>query len=652
MKLQKKGGYVLGKTEQKKYFDARFCFHGDETKVVAILDSYDHNKVDFTDINRVFELYHTKLFFEKVSEVPGWAEDEYIRYKNKTLKLGDIVYNFFKQITQDNILMYYNACYTNYREDFVNSFFKFKVYERISINKICDLLKELRWNTFQILSDKKFVEYFDEQITSLLEEPQYGLRFVIYYYLEEHDKKQKMYLPSSFTVEKRVKLIEDYLESDNINPNIIQLIIYARPTNKLPITSKLKKRADQRKNEFWKNNSYMKSSNYSFCVSFGPYENERNERFENGKWIFEYSNNWIKKNKDYPTLLNNFIYLFEYIDIQARCTHVSNGVDRSSILDMFLVNGQGMYRKGMAFEIVESLADAQMSAYVNQLNKIDIDIEDIIKWFFESYLLQEFGVENYMCNMPRSGDSILSKCKTLASAIDGVLCRYKLLCDDGKIDLELFKYITCSPRIKDVPSLANNKYCYVKSGELFKEINMLFSSKYGLGYTEKTGSKYATLYDLIKSEKISIEACETYNIEALNWLLDRKTIFLENNIIRYDRERMMILKEFYEKDVISLQHFKSIKLKEMIQKGDVITEAKLLTKPECQYFNYLLNNSEFSNGKAIRNQYVHDSIVPNEKIMHDDYITLLRIMILLIIKINDDCCIHDEIKKKGDFYAF
>lgn len=38
--------------------------------------------------------------------------------------------------------------------------------------------------------------------------------------------------------------------------------------------------------------------------------------------------------------------------------------------------------------------------------------------------------------------------------------------------------------------------------------------------------------------------------------------------------------------------------------------------------------------------------------MHDDYITLLRVMILLIIKINDDCCIHDEIKKKGDFYAF
>ena len=30
--------------------------------------------------------------------------------------------------------------------------------------------------------------------------------------------------------------------------------------------------------------------------------------------------------------------------------------------------------------------------------------------------------------------------------------------------------------------------------------------------------------------------------------------------------------------------------------------------------------------------------------------TLLKIMIILIIKINDDLCIHEEIGKEGDFY--
>lgn len=71
---------------------------------------------------------------------------------------------------------------------------------------------------------------------------------------------------------------------------------------------------------------------------------------------------------------------------------------------------------------------------------------------FETYLLQEFDIKDYTCNMPNPADSILSKCKTLASAIDGVLSKYKMLCDDGEIDFELFKYITDSPRIKDIPS--------------------------------------------------------------------------------------------------------------------------------------------------------------------------------------------------------
>lgn len=102
--------------------------------------------------------------------------------------------------------------------------------------------------------------------------------------------------------------------------------------------------------------------------------------------------------------------------------------------------------------MLESLSDIQMRGYVEQLIKLDINIEDIIKWFFETYLLQEFDIKDYTCNMPNPADSILSKCKTLASAIDGVLSKYKMLCDDGEIDLELFKYITDSPRIKDIPS--------------------------------------------------------------------------------------------------------------------------------------------------------------------------------------------------------
>ena len=110
------------------------------------------------------------------------------------------------------------------------------------------------------------------------------------------------------------------------------------------------------------------------------------------------------------------------------------------------------------------------------------------------------------------------------------------------------------------------------------------------------------------------------------------------------------LKELYEKNVISMQYIKSPILKEMITKGEIVTDNKLLTKPEYQYFDYLLNNSEFSDGKAIRNRYIHDSIITDEKTMTMDYYILLKVMIMIIIKINDDCCLNEMINEEGDFY--
>ena len=500
------------------------------------------------------------------------------------------------------------------------------------------------------MQDKSFVEYFDKEITLLLEEQTYGLHFIISHYLEEHEKEQKVYIPKSFTIDKRVKLIEDYLKGNDVNPNILQLIINAKPTPELPISPKMKKIADQRNTEFWNSNKSAFTHEYGFCVSFGPYENVKNARNEDGNWTLEYDTGWIKNNTDYPTLLNNFIYLFEYTDSQARCTYASNNYGKSALTDLFSVRGKGMYKKGTAFDMLESLSDIQMAGYVKQLNVLGINIEDIVKWFFESYLVEEFGVRNFTCNMPEPNDSLLSKCKTLASAIDGTLSKFKMFCDDGEIDLDLFRYITDSPRIKDVPSLIKNKYCYANSDTIINEMNFMFSDQCMLAYTEKTGSKYDNFVQLVLDEEIGIADCQPHNQEAIKWLIERGVIYLEDEVIKCQEERVFLLKELYEKNVISMQYMKSPILKELIAKGEIVTDNKLLTKPEYQYFDYLLNNAEFSDGKAIRNRYIHDSIITDEKTMTADYYTLLKVMIMIIIKINDDCCLNEMIKEEGDFY--
>lgn len=128
-------------------------------------------------------------------------------------------------------------------------------------------------------------------------------------------------------------------------------------------------------------------------MSFGPYENVKNIRNENGKWTLEYDTGWIKSNTDYPTLLNNFIYLFEYTDSQTRCTYASNNYGKSALSDFFSVRGKGMYKKGTAFDMLESLSDIQMAGYVKQLNVLGINIENVIKWFLKVICLRSLELE-------------------------------------------------------------------------------------------------------------------------------------------------------------------------------------------------------------------------------------------------------------------
>ena len=149
--------------------------------------------------------------------------------------------------------------------------------------KIIEIIKEFKWNSFQILEDKKFVEFFDEEITSLLEETNYGIGFVISYYLEETKFNRHVFVPESFSVKKRIKLIVNYINSEKVDTNKLQLIVSAKSTKELPITPLIKQMADKRLDEFLKTNKASFIYKYGFSISFGEFEQEKNffQKMEN-----------------------------------------------------------------------------------------------------------------------------------------------------------------------------------------------------------------------------------------------------------------------------------------------------------------------------------------------------------------------------------
>lgn len=77
----------------------------------------------------------------------------------------------------------------------------------------------------------------------------------------------------------------------------------------------------------------------------------------------------------------------------------------------------------------------------------------------------------------------------------------------------------------------------------------------------------------------------------------------------------------------------------------ILFDSSLFSKPEQAYFNYFLNKSEFTNGLDLRNSYLHGTQAnPDEIQRHEySYFTYLKLLVLIMLKIDDDLLISNTI---------
>ncbi|MEZ3420825.1 MAG: hypothetical protein K1V95_02735, partial [Eubacterium sp.] len=142
-----------------------------------------------------------------------------------------------------------------------------------------------------------------------------------------------------------------------------------------------------------------------------------------------------------------------------------------------------------------------------------------------------------------------------------------------------------------------------------------------------------------------------YQKEKIECLIKQKLIFENsNNYLELDSIRPIILKDLYNHDVICPLYYNK-KLKDAVYEwkhsGDLKLEGSLFSKPEQDYLNYKLNKAVYSNGLDLRNKYAHSTYPEDENMQLTDYINLLKIMVLIITKINDEFCLRDDINKRA-----
>ena len=176
----------------------------------------------------------------------------------------------------------------------------------------------------------------------------------------------------------------------------------------------------------------------------------------------------------------------------------------------------------------------------------------------------------------------------------------------------------------------------------------MYSDQSIVTYTEKTQSRYDNLPQMLLLEDMVLEDFHEYQQGSIKWLMERGTIIQEpTGKLTVNKGKAAVLKDLFENEVVCPnyygQHEKEIQV--LVTSGDMEYENTLFSKPEQAYLNFMLNKSEYSNGLDLRNKYSHDTFSLKEEVQIHDYVELLKIMTLIIIKINEEFCLWEECKR-------
>ncbi len=113
----------------------------------------------------------------------------------------------------------------------------------------------------------------------------------------------------------------------------------------------------------------------------------------------------------------------------------------------------------------------------------------------------------------------------------------------------------------------------------------------------------------------------------------------------------MLLKDLYDHEVICTSYWKKDLIDQLVVSGDLRYGSSLFSEPEQKYLNYMLNKKDYSNGLDLRNRYIHGSNTLEEQQHQIDYITILKLMIVVVIKINEEFCLDTPENPNADVDA-
>jgi len=598
------------------------------------------------NINDLIEFYQIKLYIDNEMYLTQWTDDDIQKVKGKVDSFWKLIVTFWKNINSNSIseILKQLECWT-FQESFWDITTKLSIYKNISKDSFSKLLQIEEVHIFDILHHEKLVKYFGSEIREYLLNYDKAAELLLSQYVEKHDRERRDYhFPKCLNLKDREEIILRYLNNNDANLNFVRLILNLRKNPELEISDRTMLKAQKKEEEL--NNKLFENSNGMLIetqIIFCEDQEKPVIASEEGSTTtsFSYSKKYINKTDHPYRYLLHFIGLFEYLNHQ-KCISLVSKYSDLGVMERTFMSSKNEYPIGSAFHYLDNLSRLQIFSYDQAiLQPLNKSIEYLIQNFIEKSLDKLFDLKGFRFTLPSDSTNYLEKIRTLLAEYDSLLKQYKLFQEDGEIDFDLLRISSKPYTLSQIPSFISKKYCYLKDTKLGYINHLLFSDQSGLFYVEPFKNKYHRLYDLLVNEEILYSNFEKYQWRDLFILFEEGYLYVDHNgyLKITNKNQLFVLAQLYKEEVINYWHYgeECRAIIDNLEKEDLVYfENTLLNKLERNYFNYYLNKKEFTNGFDLRNSFMHGTNTMSEIEQKNLYYILLRIIVLTLLKIDDD----------------
>ena len=607
-------------------------------------------KIDFDagfDINDLLELYHGKRYFDNDLYLLSWDEDTKNRYNVMTNKAWGLIKSFWQEINDSNIIGHLEVVEFNYQDSFWELVNYFQTYKNIDKSIFSDILNKFSFQTSYILDCKNIVSYFDKELRDFLMAYHKSAELLLSNFEEKHTRERPaIFFPASLSLKDKEAIMDLYLDNPEANLNYVRLMEKSKDSPQLKLSAKLKLKA-KRKALQLNNEIFEKGHSWKEGVEIAIAKDQKEPvKFSRTDNILKvcYSRDFLDSIPE-TSLFQVFKSIFEYLDNTALITLVSK-TSELDVMETIFIQSVNEYHYGTVFQKKRMLSNGQLFLFNDYLKSRNSSLEEVITIVVGEYLRVRFNVV-LQFRFPSKDATYLEKIRTLSPEFEFLLRQYHAFVNDGEIDLELLQINSSPLWFSEIPSLVTKKYVYSDNDTIRSLKFLFFSDQSPLHYVEPFNSKYSQLYELLINENVSIDNFANHQRPRIDKLIEDDYLLLDDsNFVRIKKTFMLFLiGELHHSNVISYWHYpEAIRwtMDDMAAENLITFSNTLFSREELNYFNYHLNKKEYTNGFDLRNKYLHGTNTTSEKEHELDYFTLLKLLILVLLKIEDDLILKQQ----------